>query len=174
VTNGVMNGAMNPQGAVHSAGPRRRPCVMFAAVIWGCRSLRARYRTRTGPFRDRRSTQRLVRRDRPLKHRCGSNQGNALRRGRVPHLAGRRRAARGHLGVAQLHLLFAAFRPCRPNFRLHPRSDRLQRPEISDTHRLRVRVSPKLLSTSFSLTATFGRPLDLDDSLIMYPKFRTT
>jgi hypothetical protein len=70
--------------------------------------------------------------------------------------------------VAQLHLLFAAFVLGRTDFRIDRRGDRLQ-----DRDRRYDRLAhefTKLLSVSFSLTATFGAALTFM-LIILYPKF---
>jgi hypothetical protein len=90
-----------------------------------------------------------------------------LRGGRVPAVP-RRRKPRGHLAVAQLHLLFAAFVLAVPIFALHHRGDRLQDRDLR-YDRLAHEFT-KLLSVSFSLTATFGASLTFM-LIILYPKF---
>jgi len=165
VTNGVMNGALNRK-VLFLLGPVA-VLVMFAAVVWMASQLMnpstravpgsfAAVDATPAPGTDRR------------KGRCGGQgESHALRGGRVSRLSDRRQP-RSHLGGGGAPPAVCGVRPCRPIFAIiievigyktgDQRYDRL------------AYEFTKLLSTSFSLTATFGACLTFM-LIILYPKF---
>jgi len=167
VSNGVMNGAMNRK-LLFIVGPVTA-IVMFAAVMWGVSQLMSReYRE---PYR----VPPAVVDTTPRAEGVAAEQADAEAKAKAkPYeeveyrtfpVVGSRVAI---WAVAQLHLLFAAFVLAVPIFAFiievigyktgDPRYDRL------------AYEFTKLLSVSFSLTATFGAFLTFM-LIILYPKF---
>ena len=167
MTNGVMNGAMNRK-VLFIVGPVTG-LVMFAAVIWGVSQLTSReykdaYRA---PSATVDATPRAA--GQAAEAADAESKAKATPYAEVEYrtfpVVGSRVAI---WAVAQLHLLFAAFVLAVPIFAFiievigyktgDPRYDRL------------AYEFTKLLSTSFSLTATFGAALTFM-LIILYPKF---
>src|SRR5262245_8404632 len=169
VTNGVMNGAINRK-VLFIFGPVTG-LVMFAAVIWGVSQLVNReYRD---PYRAPAATVDAT----PRTEGLSAERADAETKARAtPYVEAEYRTfpivgSRVAIwSVAQLHLLFAAFVLAVPIFAFiievigyktgDQRYDRL------------AYEFTKLLSTSFSLTATFGACLTFM-LIILYPKFTT-
>jgi cytochrome d ubiquinol oxidase subunit I len=167
VTNGVMNGALNRK-VLFVLGPVT-VLVMFAAVVWTASQLMSReYRD---PYRVPATTVDATPRTAGLAAEAADAQAKAKAKPyaeaeyRTFPIVGSRVAI---WSVAQLHLLFAAFVLAVPIFAFiievigyktgDQRYDRL------------AYEFTKLLSTSFSLTATFGACLTFM-LIILYPKF---
>jgi cytochrome d ubiquinol oxidase subunit I len=167
VTNGTMNGLMNRKMAF-IFGPLT-VLVMFGAVVWMASQLMSReYKD---PYRAPAATVDATPREQGLAAEAADAETKARAKPyaeaeyRTFPIVGSRVAI---WAVAQLHLLFAAFVLAVPIFAFiievigyktkDPRYDRL------------AYEFTKLLSTSFSLTATFGACLTFM-LIILYPKF---
>jgi cytochrome d ubiquinol oxidase subunit I len=167
VTNGVMNGAINRK-VLFIVGPLT-VLVMFGAVVWMASQLMSReYRD---PYRVPSAAVDATPREQGLAAEAADAETKAKA---TPYAEVEYRAfpvvgSRVAIwAVAELHLLFAAFVLAVPIFAIiievigyktgDPRYDRL------------AYEFTKLLSTSFSLTATFGACLTFM-LIILYPKF---
>jgi len=166
VTNGVMNGTMNRK-LLFIFGPVAG-IVMFAAVVWMASQLMSRqYKEPYGAAATVDATPRAA--GQAAEAADAESKAKATPYAEVEYrtfpVVGSRVAI---WAVAQLHLLFAAFVLAVPIFAFiievigyktgDPRYDRL------------AYEFTKLLSTSFSLTATFGAALTFM-LIILYPKF---